>query len=108
MRVLIVEDEAQQRALLRRVVEEAATEVVEAGTAEEAVAAPGEFDVIISDYSLPNQKTARDIARARKEKLIVLSGYDPPDDWPGVVWYRKPITLDELRGIIREIKENRI
>jgi len=109
MRVLIVEDDAQQRELLKRAVQEAATEVIEASNADEAVAAPGPFDLIIADYTLPGNKTARDIARARSERLVVLSGYDREDkapDW-NVLWYRKPISLRELRNIVEQLRGER-
>jgi hypothetical protein len=39
---------------------------------------------------------------ARLERLVVLSGYDPPPDWPGL-WIRKPIKMDELRWILIQI-----
>lgn len=105
MRVLIVEDDPSQRQLLRRVVEEVAT-VVEAANADEAIAAPGTFDLVLCDYTLPDHKTARDVAKARPEPLIVLSGYDRPDDWHGT-WYRKPVTVTELRTIVAQFKERR-
>jgi signal transduction histidine kinase/ActR/RegA family two-component response regulator len=115
-RILVVDDEADARTLVRRVLEECGAEVVTVGSAVEALAAiagDGGLDVVVSDIGMPEHdgydliKQMRAmpgsagrvpaialtaLARDEDRKLALLAGYQ--------VHMSKPVDPAELVAVI--------
>jgi PAS domain S-box-containing protein len=115
--ILVVEDEAGIRALVRKILKRQGYNVLEAAGGEEALALcaqhRGGIDLLITDVMMP-QMTGRELAdrlRALRSELRVLyvSGYT--DDamiqsgsFPaGTGFLQKPFTLGSLLGKVREV-----
>lgn len=103
--VLIVEDEATIRGLLRRVVEGRGAQVVEAATGVQAIErAVGldRVDVLVTDVVLPGLSGVEVARRLRGVhqglQVIVVSGYPEQvaDDLAGVAFVQKPFLLPDL------------
>jgi CheY-like chemotaxis protein len=82
-RILVVDDEADERFLVRRMFERAGHEVRDARDGVEALRAVGEFapDLVVTDMMMPVMDGARFIAELRAEPataavLIVVSSGD--------------------------------
>jgi len=81
--VLVVEDEVLIRTVLAMELEDAGYEVVEAGTADDAMrllADLGAIDLMVTDVKMPGTMTGLDLAslvrqRRLSGKIIVMSGY---------------------------------
>jgi CheY-like chemotaxis protein len=81
-RILVVDDETDLRSILRRFLERAGHEVVEAGHGVEALAAAaeGSTDVVVTDMMMPVMNGAELIRELRAESttaaipIIVVSG----------------------------------
>lgn len=117
--ILLVEDEAGIRALVRKILRRENYNVLEAGSAEEAMAmaatVPGEIDLLVTDVMLPNL-SGRDLAEhlrgARPDlKVLYVSGYTDDDAVrtgvipPGSKFLQKPFTLGALVGKVKESLE---
>ena len=76
LRVLVVEDEVDNRDVIRRLLEAHGAEVVTAGTAEEAVeqAANSRPDILVSDIGLPDVDGYELIRRFRRNEVEGLDG----------------------------------
>jgi DNA-binding response OmpR family regulator len=78
--VLLVEDDESFRQAIRRVLEQAGHEVVEAGDGEEACSDfdPDRFDLVITDLLMPRQdgiETIQDLRRRAPDvPIIAVSG----------------------------------
>jgi len=116
--ILIVEDHADTRETLRRLLERGGHSVTAAGSAREAleVAKISKFDLVISDLGLPDMSGNEMMAQLRKRfRLpgIAISGYGMRDDVmqsreAGFVDHlTKPIELDQLRAVIEKIPTTR-
>jgi CheY-like chemotaxis protein len=85
MKVLIVDDHAGVRDMIRRSFTTAAHQVMECGSGEDAVILAGEFrpDCITMDIRLPGMsglKAARMILAAGScRRIVVVSTYDQPE-----------------------------
>jgi len=112
--VLVVEDEESVRELLASALERNGFSVTAVGSAEEAVGfAPGTYDVLLSDISLPGMNgvaLAKRILRAAPDaRVLLMSGYareeylTPADDLPFI---GKPFTtraiVDRLRSVLEQ------
>lgn len=114
--ILLVEDEAGIRALVRKILRRENYNVLEAGSAEEAIAmalsAPGTIDLLITDVMLPaasGRELAERIRESRQEmKVLYISGYTDDDAAqtgaipPGSKFLQKPFTLGALVGKVKE------
>ena len=114
--ILLVEDEAGIRALVRKILRREHYSVLEAGSAEEAMsmaaAAPGRIDLLLTDVRLPSA-SGRELAEKIREtrddlKVLYISGYTDDDAVrsgelpPGSKFLQKPFTLGALVGKVKE------
>jgi len=114
--ILLVEDEAGIRALVRKILRREHFDVLEAGTAEEAlnVAArhEGRIDLLLTDVILPGMG-GRELAEGMREslgdlKVLYVSGFTDDEAVragtfpPGSKFLQKPFTLSALLGKVRE------
>ena len=114
--ILLVEDEAGIRALVRKILRRENYNVLEAGSAEEALAiasAPGRIDLLVTDVTLPaasGRELAERIRETRQDlKVLYISGYLPMTDAvrtgaipPGSKFLQKPFTLGALVSKVKE------
>ena len=114
--ILLVEDEAGIRALVRKILRRENYNVLEAGSAEEAMAmaaaAPGQIDLLVTDVMLPGasgRELAERIRETRPElKVLYISGYTDDDAVrtgaipPGSRFLQKPFTLGALVSKVKE------
>ena len=110
--VLVVDDEAFIRIMLVDLLEDAGMDVVEAGTADEALQvleqAPG-VRVVLTDVEMPGRLNGIDLACVARERwphidLLVMSGRTFPtaEELPnGVEFWRKPYSTDRLISRVR-------
>lgn len=114
LRLLVVEDHAATREVLRRLLTRSGHHVTLAGSKEEGIAAFGteHYDVVISDLGLPDGSgldLMREIQQRRKIPGIALSGYGMESDLKltqeaGFVAHLvKPINSEQLRQLLGEI-----
>lgn len=113
--VLVVEDELFVRNVQREVLLEAGFRVLDAGSAEAALALAAGFadgiDVLVSDLTLPGLpgcELAARLLRARPGLGVVFtSGYG--DDWspcerfPGSVFLQKPFSIEGLAAAVDRV-----
>ena len=114
--VLLVEDEASLRVMIREILESAGYEVLEGATPEEALAASGGYaqtiHLLLSDVVLPRM-SGRQVAEALRisrpeARVLFMSGYT--DDAishhgilePGTHFIQKPFTTD---GLLRKVRQ---
>jgi CheY-like chemotaxis protein len=114
--VLLVEDEAPLRSLLRELLEASGYTVLEAGHGVEAIAVarehPGTIHLLLTDLVMP-QMTGRELSERllslRPEiEVLFMSGYaaggPPQHEIPsGAAYIEKPFTADSLAGAIRAL-----
>lgn len=118
--ILVVEDEAGIRALLRKILGREQYHVLDAGSGEEArtvlAAHPGPVDLLLTDVMLPGMR-GRDVAvELRKTmpelKVLYVSGYTDDETVragafpPGSKFLQKPFTLAALLSKVREALES--
>jgi signal transduction histidine kinase len=114
--ILLVEDEAGIRALVRKILRRENYNVLEAGSAEEALAmassAKGRIDLLVTDVMLPvgsGREVAERVRETRHDlKVLYISGYTDDDAVrsgaipPGSRFLQKPFTLGALLGKVKE------
>jgi hypothetical protein len=113
--ILIVDDEAGIRALVKKILRRERYVVLEAGSAEEAMGVaskhPGRIDLLLTDMMLPGL-TGRELAEQmlpdRPElKVVYISGYTDDEGArrgarpPNSKFLQKPFTLEVLVGLVR-------
>jgi CheY-like chemotaxis protein len=114
--VLVVDDEAGIRGLMRKILRRERYDVLEAATAEEAVQLAathkGRIHLLLTDVMLPGMlgpELARKLyASDEKLKVLYISGYTPDEAVragaypPGAKFLAKPFTLGALLDKVRE------
>ncbi len=115
--ILVVEDEAGIRALVRKILKRQGYGVLEAGSGEEAIKLCQErhekIDLLITDIMMPKMD-GRELADKIREvcgdmKVLYVSGYtDDPGiyagDFPsGTAFLQKPFTLGSLLEKVKEV-----
>jgi signal transduction histidine kinase/CheY-like chemotaxis protein len=117
LRVLLVEDDAEVRAVVQRFLSSLGCDVVECINAEQALAvidADTRFDLLLSDVALGAGMRGTDLARHARQRLpqlpvLLMTGFasaaiEAPPDWEML---RKPYTRADLaRAIGRAISAN--
>ncbi|MEX2470941.1 MAG: PAS domain S-box protein [Gemmatimonadota bacterium] len=108
--ILVVDDEEPIRKLVRRLLERAGYEVIEAATAREAIdvmdRSKGSIDLVLTDLVMPGMSGA-ELATVLADthphvKLLLTTGYSPaavaPPLPPGRAWdvIEKPYAIEEL------------
>ena len=113
-RVVIAEDDAETRSLMRLALRHMRCEIREVGSGLElleAIAYEGPFDLIVTDIAMPHIDGVRVIAMARnagvKTPILVVSAHAPDDTgaaWLGEVkLLRKPFGLQALRQAVTSL-----
>ena len=117
--VLLVEDEAGVRRLVRMILEQSGRTVIDTGDAHEALDLarrhPGAIDLLITDMVMPGL-SGRDVAARIRAyspdtRVLYMSGYTGDAMIhrgllrPGAVFLVKPFTADELLDKVRTILE---
>ncbi len=114
--ILLVEDEAGIRALVRKILRRENYVVLEAGSAEEAANVAGghegRIDLLLTDVMLPGM-SGRELAEGMREslpnlKVLYVSGFTSDEEVragafpPGSKFLQKPFTLSSLLSKVRE------
>ena len=113
-RILVVEDEASVRYMMKRTLEDAGYEVIDAGSAEEAldVIQTGDgFHLVVTDVVMP-RKNGRELAEELKQvrpgvPVLFTSGYTDGEIArrgllePGAAFIQKPLTPTALVRAVR-------
>jgi len=110
--ILVVEDEAGIRELIRKILQRERYRVLEAGSAEEAltVAQGQAVDLLITDVMLPGTR-GPELARGMQQaaprlRTLFISGYTGEERVPpGARFLAKPFTLGVLLQKVREALE---
>ena len=117
--ILVVEDEPGIRGLVRKILRRERYDVIEAGSAEEALAAAVdpdfEIDLLLTDVMLPGmggRELAESLTAAYPAmKVVYVSGFTDDEGVragefpPGSSFLQKPFTLSALVGAVREALE---
>ena len=112
MKVLIVEDDELVREMAVESLMDAGFEVVEAATAEEALARCEEHvaDILFTDIRLPGSLDGWDVAEQCRETnprlpVIYATGFSHvrPRPVPGSVWFQKPYRTEQVVNAIRDL-----
>ncbi len=120
--VLIVEDEAGIRTLMRRILDREGYTLLEAGHGKAALEVarnhPGPIDLLVTDVVMPEMsgfELAREIRSFRDNlKVLFISGYtglsgvDPEQMKEGSAFLQKPFTLNAFVAKVRELLEKRV
>ena len=115
--ILVVEDEAGIRALVRKILRRQGYEVIEAASGDEALKIclehQGAIDLLITDVMMPQMGGRELVDRLRERcgdmKVLYVSGYT--DDAaiysgnfpPGTAFLQKPFTLGSLLEKVKEV-----
>lgn len=109
-RVLVVDDDAAMRSLVRTALELNWADVTVAANREEALAAAGSFDLALVDLALENERgddliaELRGLGRLRRAILMTGSASLEPEATRGSdAVLRKPFELDELHRMIESL-----
>ncbi len=110
IRVLLVEDQVELRALLSDVLQDAGMEVRIAEDAHSAKAILEDFpcDVLVSDVHMPGSENGIDLAehlkRSRPQARVILASGHPPRQLPSLPGYahflQKPFRLNQLMQLL--------
>lgn len=115
-RILVADDEADQRFLLHRALRHAGNDVVMAadgGELLDKIAEDGQFDAIVTDINMPWMQGLQVLASARGAGLttpvLVVTGLKQPDLESEVArmghaqLLRKPYSAEELRRAVAKL-----
>lgn len=107
LRLLVADDEAPIRDVLRTALELEGHRVrcVEDGEAAIAAAAEEDFDVVLLDLTLPGLSGVESLAEIRRARpgvgAVLMSGYDESQLPHEEIFLAKPFTLDGLADAVR-------
>jgi CheY-like chemotaxis protein/signal transduction histidine kinase len=115
--ILVVEDEAGIRGLIRRILSRQNYEVIEASNGRQALEIAkehgGTIDMLLTDVVMPEMggfDLAQELLKRRPHtKVLFISGYtglagfDPSQLPPGSGFLQKPFTLNALLAKVREV-----
>lgn len=115
--ILIVEDEAGIRGLIRRILSRQGYEILEASNGRQALdlarSHSGAIDMLLTDVVMPEMggfDLATQLIKDRPDtKVLFISGYtglagfDPTQLPPGSGFLQKPFTLNALLAKVREV-----
>jgi hypothetical protein len=115
--ILLVDDEAGIRGLVRRILRREHYNVIEAATGEEALAIalqhPGPIHVLLTDVMMPGvsgPQLAESVRGAFPSvKVVFISGYSqttPTEKLPSALLLQKPFTMTDLLRIVRKAIES--
>ncbi len=115
--ILLVDDEAGIRGLVRRILRREHYNVIEAATGEEALAIalqhPGPIHLLLTDVMMPGvsgPQLAESVRGAFPSvKVVFISGYSqttPNEKLPSALLLQKPFTMTELLRIVRKAIES--
>jgi PAS domain S-box-containing protein len=115
--ILLVDDEAGIRGLVRRILRREHYNVIEAATGEEALAIalqhPGPIHVLLTDVMMPGvsgPQLAESVRNAFPSvKVVFISGYSqttPTEKLPSALMLQKPFTMTDLLRIVRKAIES--
>jgi CheY-like chemotaxis protein len=103
-RILVVDDEQVVRDLLAQLLRELGYDVVAAGSASEARAAEGHFDLLLTDVVMPEVGGLALAESIDASHVLFMSGYDQDrlarTDLP---FLQKPFGRDELARTVRDL-----
>ena len=117
VRILVVDDEAQNRRFMRRILEPLGYQVTEAGDGEEALASVGTSipDIILLDIQMPRMdgyavcRTLKSDPRTRLIPVVVVTSLDQIPDKVRAVelgaddYLAKPVNITELTTRVRSL-----
>ena len=114
LRVLLVEDHADTRFVMRRLLASFGCQVVDVGTVREALdlVERERFDLLVSDIGLPDgsgTEVMRELRTRQGARGIALSGFGQPDDLrrseeAGFATHlTKPVNLKTLQEVIQRV-----
>jgi len=120
--ILVVEDEAGIRALVRKILRRQGYEVLEASNGDEALIVcrehPGTLDLLITDVMMPQMGGRELVDRMREQcrgmKVLYVSGYTDDSSIysgnfpPGTAFLQKPFTLGSLLDKVKEVLATKI
>ncbi len=114
--ILLVDDEAGIRGLVRRILRREHYHVIEAGTGEEALNIaqkhPGPIHLLLTDVMMPGVNGPQLAERVKSEfpavKVVFITGYSqvpPTEKLPSALLLQKPFTMTDLLRVVREAIE---
>jgi CheY-like chemotaxis protein len=112
MSILLVEDSERIRALVRSILSQLPVPIVEAETAERALAVlqsrDGAFELLITDLAMPGMSGLELASRLRltypQLRVLCITGHDlPAAGVEDVHFIQKPFRPDELLSKVREL-----
>ncbi|MCW2964977.1 MAG: sensor protein [Actinomycetia bacterium] len=102
-RILVVDDDEAVRELVARMLRDQGHEAVTAGTAAEALAARGPWDLVVSDVVMPDVNGPELVRRLGATDHLLISGYDAHAlVADGTPFLAKPFTAADLAQKVRE------
>ncbi|MBD3867389.1 MAG: sigma-54-dependent Fis family transcriptional regulator [Acidobacteria bacterium] len=119
LRLLVVDDEEKQRALLAGFFQELGAEVHQAGDGREALAMVRStlLDVVVTDYRMPGmdgRELLREIKALNPEiQVVIVTAYGAVEDAVGCLkdgaadYLSKPLDLDEVEHVLERLAERR-
>lgn len=112
-RILVVDDEAAVRSVLRRYLEQLGHQVMEAsdGVSAQTVMRENDCDAALVDFLMPRLDGSQFIDWARSDfpnaRLIALTGFDdamPQSERQSLKIIKKPFALDEIKEALRDLE----
>ncbi len=116
--ILLVDDEAGIRGLVRRILQREHYQVIEAANGKEALAVAaghaGPIQMLLTDVNMP-EMNGMDLAKSMETqypgiRVVFVSGQADPSElgaFPGAAFLRKPFTLTELLRVVRGALEKK-
>lgn len=103
-RILVVDDEKVVRELLAQMLREQGYDVEVAGTAREARALDGPWDLLLTDVVMPETDGVKLSRQIDARHVLFISGYDQQALVAGdASFLQKPFSRDELTGAVRAL-----